>query len=348
MTILPTVSAFREREFQNKNIFGQRQRYLATDVLQKISVDAGYAEKVNQVEQALAHTGGLILDIGANTCGESEYLTTRGYSIIATDINEVALGLSKERCAKFGRTAPRYIACDGHRLPLQSESVHFAIFNKSLHHMEDARKVLKEVHRVLAPGGKVFMYEPYAYNPYRRLSEVRDRFLGTIEKSFGVRQLKSLLSEAGLTTVSIQRHTCPPSKWKSDAMGNIHRTLKHIYFLASRVLPSVFGNLVAVAENRACLPRQAPPRPCLPSHVSFESILRCPVTGGRLAKLENDIGYLSLDPAFRGLYRVYQGIPVLIREEAQALDSNSWEILTGIRPSANKPEHVFAAGSSAQ
>jgi ubiquinone/menaquinone biosynthesis C-methylase UbiE/uncharacterized protein YbaR (Trm112 family) len=347
MAILPTVSAFREREFQNKNIFGQRQRYLATDVLQKISVDAGYAEKVNQVEQALAHTGGLILDIGANTCGESEYLTTRGYSIIATDINEVALGLSKERCAKFGRTAPRYIACDGHRLPLQSESVQFAIFNESLHHMEDARKVLKEVHRVLAPGGKVFMYEPYAYNPYRRLSEVRDRFLGTIEKSFGVRQLKSLLSEAGLTTVSIQRHTCPPSKWRSDAMGTIHRTLKYIYFLASRVLPSVFGNLVAVAEKPGS-PAAASESAGPASHGSFESMLRCPMTGGRLAKLENEIGYLSLDPEFRGLYRVYQGIPVLIREEAQSLDSNSWEMLTGIRPSANKPEHVFAAGSSAQ
>jgi len=347
MAILPTVSAFREREFQNKNIFGQRQRYLATDVLQKIKMDAGYAEKVNQVEQALAHTGGLILDIGANTCGESEYLTTRGYSIIATDINEVALGLSKERCAKFGRTAPRYIACDGHRLPLQSESVQFAIFNESLHHMEDARKVLKEVHRVLSPGGKVFMYEPYAYNPYRRLSEVRDRFLGTIEKSFGVRQLKRLLSEAGLAAVSIQRHTCPPSKWKSDAMGNIHRTLKHIYFLASRILPSVFGNLVAVAEKPGS-PAAANESAVPASHVSFESLLRCPVTGGRLAKLENEIGYLSLDPAFRGLYRVYQGIPVLIREEAQTLDTNSWEILTGIRPSANKPEHVFAAGSSAQ
>lgn len=330
MTILPTVSAFREREFQNKNIFGQRERYLATDVLQKISVDDGYAEKVNQVEQALAHTGGLVLDIGANTCGESEYLTTRGYSIIATDINEVALGLSKERCAKFGRTAPRYIACDGHRLPLQSGSVQFAIFNESLHHMEDARKVLKEVHRVLSPGGKVFMYEPYAYNPYRRLSEVRDRFLGTIEKSFGEGQLKRLLSEAGMTMVSIRRHTCPPSKWKSDVMGNIHRSLKQMYFWASRILPSVFGNLVAVAEK----PDQpaaagAPASPA--SNASFESILRCPVTGGRLAKLDNDIGYLSLDPAFRGLYRVYQGIPVLIREEAQTLDTNSWEVLTGIR-----------------
>jgi ubiquinone/menaquinone biosynthesis C-methylase UbiE/uncharacterized protein YbaR (Trm112 family) len=341
MAILPTVSAFREREFQNKNIFRQRQRYLATDVLQKISVDSGYAEKVNQVEQALAHTSGLVLDIGANTCGESEYLTTRGYSIIATDINEVALGLSKERCAKFERTAPRYIACDGHRLPLQSESVQFAIFNESLHHMEDARKVLKEVHRVLSPGGRIFMYEPYAYNPYRRLSEVRDRFLGTIEKSFGVRQLKSLLSEAGMNTVSIRRHTCPPSKWKSDAMGNIHRSLKHIYFWASRVLPSVFGNLVALAE------KPGDPAASPASNVSFESILRCPLTGGRLAKLENDIGYLSLDPSFRGLYRVYQGIPVLIREEAQVLDNNSWELLTGIRAFSNKHEHALTAGSRA-
>jgi ubiquinone/menaquinone biosynthesis C-methylase UbiE/uncharacterized protein YbaR (Trm112 family) len=333
MAILPTVSASNEREFQNKNIFSQRERYLATDVLQKITMDAGYAEKVNQVEHALARTGGLILDIGANTCGESEYLTTRGYSIVATDINEIALGLSKERCAKFGRTAPRYISCDAHRLPMQSESISFAIFNESLHHMEDARQVLREVHRVLLPGGRIFMYEPYAYNPYRRLSEVRDRFLGTIEKSFGVSQLNNLLASAGLATVSIQRHTCPPSKWKSEVMGSVHRSLKQMYFLASRALPSVFGNLVVLAEKPGVSPALVPQAP-------FESILRCPVTGEKLAKLEKDIGYLSLDPAFRALYRVYQGIPVLIREEAQTLDKNSWEVLSGFHSAANSTKRV--------
>jgi uncharacterized protein YbaR (Trm112 family) len=68
--------------------------------------------------------------------------------------------------------------------------------------------------------------------------------------------------------------------------------------------------------------------------------LRCPVTGEKLAKLENDIGYLSLDPAFRALYRVYQGIPVLIREEAQTLDKNSWEVLSGFHSAANSTKRV--------
>ena len=37
--------------------------------------------------------------------------------------------------------------------------------------------------RVLKNGGMLFTYEPYALNPYRRLSEIRD-YLEELSKSF--------------------------------------------------------------------------------------------------------------------------------------------------------------------
>lgn len=337
MTLLPQVSASEERQFQTKSISQQRERYLSTDVLQKIQVDAGYAEKVRQVEKALGSPDGLIVDIGSNTCGESEYLTTRGFPILCTDINDVALQLSQERCRKFSRKAPSYLACDAHHLPLQDESAHFVIFNESLHHMEDTMQVLHEVARVLAPGGRVFLYEPYAYNPYRRLSEIRDRFLGTIERSFGVSQLRRLFRDAGLSMVSIDRHTCAPSQWKKDAMGGTHRVLKQLYYSAAKALPSIFGNLVALAEK--------PGKSSAPHVVSsLESITRCPVTGSRLLKIEEK-GYLSLNHDFRGLFPIRRGIPVLIRAEALLLDEIVWQALIDSNSPAaeprngNKPTH---------
>ena len=133
---LDKVTAAAERSFEKQHIALQRERYMSTDVVQKVAVDAGYAEKVRQLKNALGGTKGWVLDIGANTCGESEFLTTHGYHIIATDINEIALGISKARCAKFNRKSPRYVACDAHKLALADNSINFVILNEALHHME--------------------------------------------------------------------------------------------------------------------------------------------------------------------------------------------------------------------
>jgi uncharacterized protein YbaR (Trm112 family) len=185
--------------------------------------------------------------------------------------------------------------------------------------MEDTKQVLREVERVLTPGGRIFLYEPYAYNPYRRLSEIRDRFQGTIERSFGVSQLCWLFQDAGLLMVSVSRHTCAPSQSKKEVMGGTHWLLRHLYYSAAKVLPSIFGNLVALAEKpgKASAPHRM---------TSIESITRCPVTNSRLLKIEEK-GYLSLDDDFRGLFPIRQGIPVLIREEAELLDKTVWQDL---------------------
>jgi ubiquinone/menaquinone biosynthesis C-methylase UbiE len=314
------VNTTRERAYEKQHILSQRERYLACDVMEKARTDVGYAEKVLQIQNALARTNSWVLDIGANTCGESEYLVARGYSIIATDINEIALGISKERCAKFKRRSPCYLACDGQHLPLQNASAHFVILNEALHHMEDPFQTMREVSRVLVPGGRVFLYEPYAFNPYRRLSEIRDSLRGTIEGSFGIGELKKLLQNAGLNLISIQKHICPPSDWKMQPLGSVHRTLRKAYFFVSERIPQVFGNLMLIAENQG-----APVAPT--KRPSFESLLRCPVTGSPVVEVNDADGFLSLDEEFRGFYPNYCGIPVLVREEVKQLDKATWEAM---------------------
>ena len=323
------VSAKEEREFEKAHIASQKAHYISCDVTQKVKVDPGYAEKISQIEHALGAPRGWVLDVGGNTCGESEFLTTEGYSIIAVDINEVALGISKERCMRFNRKPPHYLACDAHFLALADRCVRFVILNEALHHMEDPFRALNEVYRVLTPGGRVFLYEPYALNPYRRLSEIRDRFKGTIERSFTVRQLKKLLEKAGLKPVSFQRHTCPPSQWKMEVLSDLRRLLREVYFAAYRVFPGVLGNIVAVAEKAAASSAAT-------QAGSFESMLRCPVTGAQLVRLTNREGLLSLDEEFRGLYPTYMGIPMLIKDEVRRLEKHEWELLAGSVKAENR------------
>ena len=243
------VTTEQEREFEVANITKLRERYLATDVLGKVQSDPGYAEKVSLIEKELEGVTDWILDVGAATCGESEYLTTLGYKIIANDVNEVALEVSRERCARFGRPAPRYLACDAQHLQLDDASVAFVVFDESLHHMPDASQALSEAWRVLKPGGKVFLYEPYAYNPYRRLSEIREIIRGeTVERSFSVRQLNGLLARAGFSVLSLRRNVYI-SAWKLTQFGPVHRALRRLYVAVSKRALWLFGNLVVVAQK---------------------------------------------------------------------------------------------------
>jgi SAM-dependent methyltransferase len=244
------VTTQQELEFERVAISKRRDRYLATDVVAKVRTDPGYAEKVRMLENVLGATKDWILDVGANTCGESEYLTTRGYKIIANDINEIALDLSRQRCALYHRPSPTYLACDAQHLKLETGRVSFVIFNESLHHMPEAARALAEAHRVLTPDGKLFLYEPYAYNPYRRLSEIRDYFRGTVEKSFGVRELKHLLSDAGFNILSVQRHVCTASEWKLAQLSMPHRLLRRLYVAVGKKMLWLFGNVMIVAEKR--------------------------------------------------------------------------------------------------
>ena len=103
----------------------------------------------------------------------------------------------------------------------------------------------------LKPAGRIFLYGPYAINPYRRRAEARDDFEGTVEKCFGVTQLRRLLSTAGLEIVSLERHVCTASEWKLTEFNSAHRVLRKLYVAVSKQILWLFGDLMVVAEKRA-------------------------------------------------------------------------------------------------
>jgi ubiquinone/menaquinone biosynthesis C-methylase UbiE len=245
------VTTEQEHEYSRSEALRDRERILNSDSVEKVRNDPGYAEKVALIERAISGTQDWILDLGSGSCGESEYLATLGYKIICSDINEVALQLSQERCARFGRPPLRYLPCDAQNLDLEDESVSFVFFNESLHHMPDEARALAHAVRVLKPGGRMFLYEPYKYNPYRRLSEVRDYFRGTVERSFGVRELKRLLRDAGMEVISVERHVLTASSRKLQTFSPMHSVLRRLYVGVSKRMLWLFGSVMIVAQKQA-------------------------------------------------------------------------------------------------
>lgn len=299
----------KERKFEKKHILKLKESYLHSDVIEKAANDEGYCSKLEQIEQYLDNESGWILDIGSNTCGEAEYLATKGYSIVCSDINEYALDISKERTIKYGRNYLNYVACDGHRLPFKDNSFNFVTLIESLHHMVDPQQTLLEARRVLVPGGKLFLYEPYAYDPYRRISEVRDYFKGTIEKSFSISQLTRWLEEVQLTPIVFKRHVAIPSSTKMARVSSFRRALKKLYYKVSVLMPEVFGMVVALAEKPDV---DGAPKENFKDK-EFVELLQCPITGSSLRKITE--GYENDAPDKKCRFKDLNGIPILIPSE---------------------------------
>lgn len=312
------VSIEDERRFQQQHIASLREQYLSTDVITRLERDEGYREKVQMIRAALPAGVKRVLDIGANTCGESQALAEGGLEIIAADINEVALGVAQSRQRKFDRKPMHYMACDGHNLPVADGSVDAVIVIEALHHMDDPARTASEISRVLRPGGYLVTFEPYAYNPYRRLSEIRDFFRGTKEYSFTVRQLNRLFRGAGMRPVSVEKVVLRPSSWKNTQLSTTHAFLRRFYYRVSKRLPWIFGALLYVAQK----PGNGAESTGLES---FENTLRCPISKAPVMAVEG--GFVSDNKDDRYLYPAHEGIPVLIKTDAKLLTPETWESL---------------------
>lgn len=121
--------------------------------------------------------GKLLLDLGCGAGENSVYFATQGARCIAADYSpgmvEVALKLAKANGVAVE-------GCTANAMALDFDDNTFDIVYASnlLHHIPNPKIALKEMQRVLKPGGKACFWDPLKHNPiinvYRRIAtEVR-------------------------------------------------------------------------------------------------------------------------------------------------------------------------------
>ena len=298
------VSAKEESNFQKKHILKLKDEYLNTNTINKYKEDKGYRDKIDQIKSFLDKykTSGYILDIGSNTSGESEILYHFGHNMVASDINEIALSISKKRSLFHRDEKLNYIAMDAHNIPFIDNTFDKIIAYEMLHHMEKIKISLDEMFRVMKPGGFFFTVEPYALNPYRRITEIRDYFRGTIEKSFTISKLKKLFLSSGFIIQEIKMvpFVYPETKIKNSSW--LRGKLKKFYSIVSSNLTSVFGMIYLVAKKPGNIDTN--------SFKLFDN-LKCPITSEKL--FYDDNYYYNLSKTKK--YKCYDDIPVIIKDE---------------------------------
>jgi SAM-dependent methyltransferase len=110
-------------------------------------------------------------------CGLGEsatYFAMRGAEVTATDLSAEMLRTARTVAAKNGATL-REAGASADALPFSPASFDAVYIANTLHHLPDPPAVLREIRRVLRPGGWFFSWDPLAYNPainlYRRMAD---------------------------------------------------------------------------------------------------------------------------------------------------------------------------------
>ncbi|MEJ2762387.1 malonyl-ACP O-methyltransferase BioC [Photobacterium sp. MCCC 1A19761] len=100
---------------------------------------------------AVCRAGSKALDLGCGTGYFTEQLLARGYQVCAADLSVQMLAKAEQRCG----ARARYLEADAEALPLADNQFDVAFSSLALQWCDDLATPLKELKRVVRPGGVI-------------------------------------------------------------------------------------------------------------------------------------------------------------------------------------------------
>jgi len=125
-----------------------------------------------------------VLDYGCGWGENAIKYYQAGANVTGIDISERFTILANESFEKEGLDKKRYsfIKMDAHSLSFENNSFDFIVGDGILHHL-DAKTALKEIYRVLKPGGRVILFEPLAGHPLLKLFRILTPNARTVDEA---------------------------------------------------------------------------------------------------------------------------------------------------------------------
>lgn len=104
---------------------------------------------------------GTVFDVGCGSGIFTHLLKEKEIKIIGLDLCFSMLSVGKKTKSHIA-----LINGDAESLPLKSESLEAIFISALLHHLPDPSSCIKEIYRVLKPGGVFFAFDPNRKNPF--------------------------------------------------------------------------------------------------------------------------------------------------------------------------------------
>ncbi|MBI4498776.1 MAG: class I SAM-dependent methyltransferase [Chloroflexi bacterium] len=108
-----------------------------------------------------AIAGRRVLEVGCGRGVGAQILRDRGAGeVVAFDLDQAMLALARARCRQQGGAPVHLLLASATALPFAAQSFDAVVEFGVLHHIPDWKGALREVARVLRPGGWFFFEEP--------------------------------------------------------------------------------------------------------------------------------------------------------------------------------------------
>jgi ubiquinone/menaquinone biosynthesis C-methylase UbiE len=136
------------------------------------------------------------LEIGCGCGSEAERFARAGAHYTVLDLTNAAVSITQERF-RLSNLKGCFVQGDAENLPFRDGSFDFVYSHGVLHHTPDTPRTIREVYRVLSPGGRavVMLYYRNSFNYQVNLRPVRRLRAHLLKAELGIKLARKIWNE---------------------------------------------------------------------------------------------------------------------------------------------------------
>ena len=151
------------------------------------------------LDTGILKKGMVLVDMGAGDGYLSRAVSPYVDTVIAVDISGEMLKELKKKADQEGIRNIRTIESDVRDIPMEDESADVVCANMFLHHIEEPLLAVREMSRILRPGGRVFLADMKEHGN----TELKER-MHDIWQGFSTKDIKEWFSKCGFKNMQFE------------------------------------------------------------------------------------------------------------------------------------------------